>query len=91
MSDSYGSQHANAEFLDTWHPNITDTVNLDNQESTGMPLPISFSEQVYAESQSGMNPETLDFLTTTDPFHPDAAMAQEHSLDIDLSLDWMVP
>ncbi|KAL7960493.1 hypothetical protein V8C34DRAFT_321377 [Trichoderma compactum] len=91
MSDSNGSQHANAEFLDTWHPTITDMVNLDNQDSTGIPLPISFSEQVCAESQSGMNPETLDFLTDTDPFHSDAATTQEHSLDIDLPLDWMAP
>ncbi|KAK4083598.1 uncharacterized protein Triagg1_1260 [Trichoderma aggressivum f. europaeum] len=87
MSDSYGSQHANTEFLDTWHPEITDTVNLDGQDF----VPISFSEQVYAESQSGMNPETLDFLTATDPFNPDAAMTQEHTLNIDLSLDWMAP
>ncbi|PNP54092.1 hypothetical protein THARTR1_05299 [Trichoderma harzianum] len=91
MPDSYGSRHAKAEFLDTWHPNITDAVNLDSQDPAGIPLPISFSEQVYAGAQPGMSPETLDFLAATDPFNPDAPMIQEHSLDIDLSLDWMVP
>ncbi|PTB59075.1 hypothetical protein M431DRAFT_516224 [Trichoderma harzianum CBS 226.95] len=91
MSDSNGSQHAKAEFLDTWHPNITDTINLDNQDSTGIPLPIFFSEQVYAEAQSGMSPETLDFLNATDPFNPDVPMIEERSLDIDLTLDWMAP
>ncbi|OPB39025.1 hypothetical protein A0O28_0047300 [Trichoderma guizhouense] len=89
MSDSHGSQHAKAEFLDTWHPNITDTANLDNQDSTGIPLPISFSEQAYAEVQ--MSPETLDFLNATDPFNPNEPMIEEPSLDIDLTLDWMAP
>ncbi|KAL7803087.1 hypothetical protein V8C43DRAFT_323037 [Trichoderma afarasin] len=89
MPDSYGSQHAKAEFLDTWHPNITDTANLDNQDSTGIPLPISFSEQAYAEVQ--MSPETLDFLNATDPFNPNEPMIEEPSLDIDLTLDWMAP
>ena len=91
MSDSYGSQYAKAKFLDTWHPNVTDTVNLDNQDSTGIPLPIAFSEQVYTEAQSGMSPETLDFLAATDPFNPNEPMIEEPSLDIDLTLDWMAP
>ncbi|KAL7911280.1 hypothetical protein GGI35DRAFT_492615 [Trichoderma velutinum] len=91
MSGSYGSQYTNAEFIDTWNPSITDTAKLESYDSKGIPMPLSFSEQVYAEAQSEMNPETLDFLTATDPFNPDAAVPQEHSLGVDLSLDWRAP
>ncbi|KAL7943497.1 hypothetical protein V8C42DRAFT_359176 [Trichoderma barbatum] len=88
MSNPYDSPYPDDDLLDAWQPNNTNTFNLDSQTYSDRPLPNSFSEQVFAEAQSEMSRETLDFLTAEDPFNSDAAIPHEHGLGFDLLFDW---